>query len=225
MLWWSPGLKALCINAGLYLACLWLPVQRSHGHAAVLSNYVLRWENNQWVLEVTKKTSQFRDALYRSNDDLRGQNLNSKGFIKRAGEHISRRFRLIHEEKTLSLTPIDATFDGLLFNASFSVEDLPSHPKTLSVHATDFDDHEHSVNTLIIEMGADGYVKSFNTRDRHAIFSFESKTYSTPATVVESTADQLWLRKQQWVLSILAVIIALAVVTIKVASPKKTVSG
>ena len=151
----------------------------SVAHTVVLSEYKLKYENDQWTLYFKQKTSALRDAIYTLQPELKGKNLNSEAFLKETSSYITDNFVLKNEGDLLEITPIYMNYEGLIFEARFTVEGLPKQPDYVTIETSGFDAHEHSVKILSIYAGDQGYIHDFNAERNHSVFSFETKQYSS----------------------------------------------
>ena len=69
-------------------------------------------------------------------------------------------------------------YGGLSFEGMFSVPELSEWDKNLTIETSGFDDHEHSIKTLNIDMENQTYSFDFSKNYNRVIFSFGSKRFT-----------------------------------------------
>lgn len=149
-------------------------------HSVLISEYLLKQQQGQWVLSFKQKTRALRDDIYRIQPNLKGQNLNGEAFLMETSNYILQNFKLVQGEKTLQLSPLHMNYGGLKFSAQFLVEGLTSMPHELMIRTAGFDEHEHAIKTLSIRLGEQEYFNAFTQKEPVSVFSLASKTYQTP---------------------------------------------
>lgn len=164
----------------------------SLGHRVVLSEYTLQYENGYWILSFDQKTSQLRDAIYASNPDLKGINLNSDVFLEATENYIMRSLILIYDGETLRFEPQKMRYGGLRFESRFIVEGLDTNPDYLVIKVDGFDAHEHSVVLFRFSEEDEAYLNYFNQDQRLATLDFATHRYVFEE-IVSSGADRFWL--------------------------------
>ncbi|PWJ44030.1 hypothetical protein BC781_101380 [Sediminitomix flava] len=152
----------------------------SKAHTVVLSTYKLKYEDHAWKLFFSQKTRPLRDAIYASNPELKGINLNSLKFLEETSRHIKGNFVLENEGTLLNLKAERLQFDGLQFEGKFTIENLDELPEFLSIRNTGFDTHKHSVKVVSIASQGQEYIHNFNLTQKEAVFSFETNEFISP---------------------------------------------
>ncbi|MEM8894555.1 MAG: hypothetical protein AAGC88_08255 [Bacteroidota bacterium] len=169
--------SSLKVLMGLMLMPLFFLTYSAAAHTVVLSDHRIAYQEEGWVLTFKQKTSQLRDIVYELNPNLKGKNLNSQEFLDETARLISRDFRLVSNDNSLSLMPLRMQYDGLRFEGRFLIDGLPENPDYVTIETYGFDSHDHSVKSLSIYLNDQGYVHYFNSNQTLAAFSFSDRTY------------------------------------------------
>ena len=148
-------------------------------HPVIFAEYSLEYQENQWVLSFTQKTSYLRDAIYAKRPDLKGTNMNSSEFLEATVDHIRSSLSLKSRGAALTISPQYLKYGGLRFESRFILNDLPEGSEYLSIKTGGYDVHEHSIIVFQVAEGNLGHMKYFNRNESEATFDFETKQFMT----------------------------------------------
>lgn len=92
-------------------------------------------------------------------------------------KYIANSFILENNDGSLEITSRYMHYDGRFFNGQFIVKGLAKKTDYLTIRASDFDTHEHSIKLLSIVLNKQEYLYNFNQEQKQIVFSFDTKQF------------------------------------------------